>query len=898
MRRTLQGTILIVAAVALGFRATDATAACETPLVISTGSSDANVLIILDNSMSMNQAMVSSAYNPATTYTGSFNSGSTYNVSRTGTYTPSSFNSKWAATPSATLVTSDLGQSAQYDGNYLNWVFFNATTAQRAAIPTVTRIQAAKQAVNTVFASSTNCRFGLMDFNNGSSGGHLVAPMGTSVAALQTALTTIAATEMTPLARTLDSALVYYQSTGANAPIVAACEKSFIVLVTDGEPTNDSPVPAFLQNYSGVAKPACPKGNKGGGLPITCPDYVMDISAYLYRNDMRADFAGIQNVSTYVIGCNVDSWILQSTADNGGGEYFTVNDVSGLGAAVQATFASISKRVAAGAAVAVVSSENRNNNRLYRARYETQTWQGFVEAFPLPYHAGAQPLWEAGSLLSQRSSSSRVIYTSIDGATATAFTSSNAPYLMASLGAADLTTAGNIIEYARGTAVAGTRDRAGWVLGDVIDASPIVVGAPSLYSSLPGYGAFRTAYLSRPEMLYVGANDGMLHCFSTADGSEQWAYVPRDVLPRLGDLMSTSYCHEYYVNLTPAAYDVYTGGAWKTILVGGEERGGNGLFALNVTDPAHPALLWDLSLTALRGSWNTPTLVRDRTRNAQVFCVGTGYEPTLATAGLLVMDPGTGTVLTSFNLGSAFAGNKTTRATSIDLNFDGYDDLLYLGDLSGRIWRVDMRTNPWTISVLINCGQPIQAAPTVTVNALGQPMLFFGTGEYLNASDVTNTAQQTLYGVVDDGTGTTVTTDQLADQTTTFHALTGAQKGWKINLMQGSGERIVRQGALINGALYVPSFQPDAVACEGGGQSWIYSVDFKDGSAPDNAAGVANNVTTGRVSSMGDGLISDPSVDLVNGNLVLQSSNAVVMTHNIVGGLKRLLVRSWRQTWN
>ena len=49
---------------------------------------------------------------------------------------------------------------------------------------------------------------------------------------------------------------------------------------------------------------------------------------------------------------------------------------------------------------------------------------------------------------------------------------------------------------------------------------------------------------------------------------------------------------------------------------------------------------------------------------------------------------------------------------------------------------------------------------------------------------------------------------------------------------------------------------------------------------------------------MGDGLMSDPSVDLVNQNLVLQSSNAVLLTHNITGGLKKLMVRSWRQKWN
>ena len=138
---------------------------CDMPLVITHSSGDANVLVILDNSGSMNEAIVSSAYNAATNWSGNFTRGTAYSISADNDYTPQNFRSTWPNTPSAYLVKSDQGQAGNYDGNYLNWVYFNATAAERAAIPRLTRIQSAKAAVNTVLANTSGCRFGLMGFN-------------------------------------------------------------------------------------------------------------------------------------------------------------------------------------------------------------------------------------------------------------------------------------------------------------------------------------------------------------------------------------------------------------------------------------------------------------------------------------------------------------------------------------------------------------------------------------------------------------------------------------------------------------------------------------------------------------------------------------------------------------
>lgn len=896
MRRTPFSIALGIVLAATVGHANLVHAVCELPLVIGTASGNANVLIILDTSQSMNEIMMHSAYNPSTNYSGNFDRGTVYSVSSDGNRTPRSFKSSWPNTPSAYLVNSDGGWDGDYPGNYLNWVYFHATSAQRSAIPTVTRMQMAKQAVNTVFTTVTSASFGLMVFNGGN-GGTLAAPIGTSIATLQAAVNATEGDSYTPLAETLVDALDYYKTTGAGAPIASACQKSFVIMVTDGMPTFDVDVPAYLRDYDGDGQDPGNCTSLGTGYPNTfqCSGYVDDVATYMYRNDLRDDLDGIQNVAVFTIGVNINAPLLQATADKGGGEYYTVSDLSGLSNALTSAFIAIDARISAGASVSVVSAEDRTDNRLFRARYESLSWKGFVESFSLPYHSGDAALWESGSLLAARASSTRKIFTSTTGTNKVELLTANAT-LQGLLGAANLTAAQNIINFTRGDSVAGSRSRMGWKLGDVVDAAPVMVGKPSAYHPYLGYSSFRSSNASRNEVLYVAANDGMMHCFDASDGSELWGYVPKNQLGKLGNLMSTSYCHEYFVNLTPTVSDVYMNGAWRTVLFGGQERGGTGLFALDVTSPDPDAftVLWDINMPSLLGSWSSPTVVRDATRNAFVLCVGTGYSAASAQANLFVMNPADGSILNTIALGSPIAGNKTTEAVSIDKDFDGYDDLMYLGDLAGRLWRVDMRTDPWTTTLLFDAGRPIQSAPVVTVDAQYRPMVFFGTGQYLTTSDPYTTSQQGIYGIIDDGSGATVTLSSLVNQTSTIGAIATNKRGWYIEL-PSTGERVTKTPALVAGTIYMPSFRPDAAACTGGAQSYLYTLDYQDGSAPDHANGAENNTTTGRSQSMGDGILADPSVDLVNEDILLQSSNAVLIKQDISVGLRKLMVRSWRQ---
>ncbi|MFH0825327.1 MAG: PilC/PilY family type IV pilus protein, partial [Pseudomonadota bacterium] len=211
------------------------------------------------------------------------------------------------------------------------------------------------------------------------------------------------------------------------------------------------------------------------------------------------------------------------------------------------------------------------------------------------------------------------------------------------------TRAQNLISWVQGTEVAGLRQRDGWPLGDIVYSTPVVVGIPSLGSVItdPDVYAFWdyrnamiTSYqnrlkttnavdeLHRPKVVYVGANDGMIHAFPMEDftdsqgnshsmGEELWAFIPSSIMPELQWLAKTDYgntnvlgcCrHRSEVDLAPQAWDVFikpdfkVGGSssaspqWRTVIVGGQRGGGDVYFAIDVTDPVTPILLWEYSV--------------------------------------------------------------------------------------------------------------------------------------------------------------------------------------------------------------------------------------------------------------------------------------------------------------
>ncbi|HND27712.1 MAG TPA: PilC/PilY family type IV pilus protein, partial [Pseudomonadales bacterium] len=322
--------------------------------------------------------------------------------------------------------------------------------------------------------------------------------------------------------------------------------------------------------------------------------------------------------------------------------------------------------------------------------------------------------------------------------------------------------ADNIVRWVRGEeGITGQRSRTiefdashsglePWRLGDIINSTPTVVGRPNAnYDLLYGdasYLTFKTQYAGRRQVVYVGANDGMVHAFNggfwdeanlafttssaskTAHplGAELWGYVPENLLPHLKWLTDPAYPHVYYMDGSPKSYDVRIfsddathPGGWGTILVVGMRLGGgaitvdtanNGLGApnnsddrtlrsayvvLDVTDPEQPpALIAEISHANLGLTTSQPTLVKRVTLGVTpsyqwelVF----GSGPTVLTdvtstqnARLYRYDLVSQAFVSGFAPLDLGVGNSFVGdPSSVDWDLDYLDDAVYFGIASG-----------------------------------------------------------------------------------------------------------------------------------------------------------------------------------------------------------------------
>ena len=314
------------------------------------------------------------------------------------------------------------------------------------------------------------------------------------------------------------------------------------------------------------------------------------------------------------------------------------------------------------------------------------------------------------------------------------------------------------------------------VLGDIIDSSPTWVGAPSSPYTLAGtdqltgvtlpefgasYASFAASNALRTNVVYVGANDGMLHGFragaynaagvwaptttSPNDGYEVIAYVPGAVVNSIAPSTATlnysspSYAHNDYVDATPGVGDVYYNGAWHSLLVGGLGAGGNtagvlasttstaGIGVLYALDISNPARFSESNAASLvLGEWNssnltctgvsncknnlgnvygTPLIRRLHDGNwAAIF--GNGLNSANGAAGIFIMEISSSSGALSFrylDTGSASttSPNGIVQVATADLDGDHVTDYVYAGDLKGNVWRFDLTSsNPadWALS--------------------------------------------------------------------------------------------------------------------------------------------------------------------------------------------------------
>ena len=182
-------------------------------------------------------------------------------------------------------------------------------------------------------------------------------------------------------------------------------------------------------------------------------------------------------------------------------------------------------------------------------------------------------------------------------------------------------------------------------------------------------------------MVYVGANDGMLHAFDAETGDEDWAFVPEFALPRFADMADSFYCHNYTCDQTVTVKDVKINGAWRTVLVAG--GGGGGVEHLR---PGH-----HLSRTPRR-CCGRPDLPNGMKYHSEVeiasiggksmALVGSGLDMDNMEAYLYAYDLSNGDLLGEAVLSEDMAARATRPASPamVDINLDGETDLVYMAD--------------------------------------------------------------------------------------------------------------------------------------------------------------------------------------------------------------------------
>lgn len=472
--------------------------------------------------------------------------------------------------------------------------------------------------------------------------------------------------------------------------------------------------------------------------------------------------------------------------------------------------------------ISASSSSLRTNSNVYIASYEGADWSGLITAFPISAGTGAMgstPSWYAaiadddgsaatpkvpfGLDLPSFSVAGRVVI-SQNGSAGISWEWANLSTAQkASLQPSD-TNGSNRLDYVRGdrtkeVTYAGPFRNRGSRLGDIANSNIWYVGAPSGGYIGSGYSAFYTTNKTRTPMIYVGANDGMLHGFDATTGSptsgfEKLAYVPKGMLSKLVSFTSPSYVHQYFVDGSPFVGDADVGsGSWKSVLVGGLGGGGKGYFILNVTNPsgftaanASNIAMYDNTdaPSADDGHLYSPPVINEAVQDKSeqivkmndgrwAVVMGNGYNSVNERPVLIIhyLDNNTRKLIAPTCVASCtgFVGtNGLSAPRLLDLNNDGTVDVAYAGDLQGNLWKFDLSgsvSTSWGIpftdgsgnsmpyfvakSAVGNVRQPITTAPFAMAHPKGGVMLAFGTGRNITDTDPNSLGTDTMWGIWD-----------------------------------------------------------------------------------------------------------------------------------------------------
>ncbi len=712
-----------------------------------------------------------------------------------------------------------------------------------------------------------------------------------------------AAGVQSPIAGLIAAANHFY--TTVNPASTDACSTSrYLVLITDGLPTLDS---------HGNAWP--PLGStSGNNWGVTAGfDPVTGALIYSETNDAAIKDTVTQltllannNVKTYIIavGAGVDPSVNPEAAQTmtamaiagGTGQYFPATTPQAVSDALQLIIDTILTTEQSTSSAAVNSTGLNTNSVVYQSQFNSsdvyQDWTGNVFAFPISTSTGIVDtlppgLWSAQAQLDNQFPSERVIATWDPNAlagtpfewngSASATGISTATTLGQELGTFVADSSGSdVLTYLRGSSALEQRNGGPMrnrthKLGDIVNSNPLYIGAPSGSSQLSSYTTFVNMKANRTPVLYVGANDGMLHAFNANNGNELFAYIPAGVYANLINLVSPYYNarHQFFVNGSPQASDVqFANNSWHTVLVSAEQAGGNSVFAIDVTDPdtltnemqLANSVLWDFTDPDMGLTYSTPSNAQtsDTTASWQVF-VGNGYNSRFQKPFLYALNAQTGAIITKIDLCAAVPtacnlaasnGLSTVIAVNGGGQVSGAVTLVYGGDLQGNLWRINVSNpNPlnWTVSVSFQARdsfgnpQPITTTPAATLNprypqVLGT-MVFVGTGELLGIPDLSNFQTESIYGIYDPPNGYTTPINRFTASMVQQSIADASLDGTTVRIVTGN-------------AVSIPT-----------NSGWYMDLDAITGGTFTASASGLVTISGGTVTGQGERVITDPRIE-------------------------------------
>lgn len=640
-----------------------------------------------------------------------------------------------------------------------------------------------------------------------------------------------------------DMAFYYWRSdlqTGINNQVVPLIKKSGSETFADGattvtipqywnpknNPANWQHMVTYTIGYNGAA-----------AWPNIGTNPMFNVAQGMYGGDFSRAIVGTRlwrdPLTTNETGRQEELW---HTAINSRGKFYpaqTSQDLVNAFKDIVGTIIADSTRPITGFSSASSSISNQGTTAFF-STYEADGWIGGIGSKTVAVATGAlsdNTAWGLTSTLPVRGKttgdkldelsasdiSSRLVLTYNDNTTAgTTFTWANISTAQKTL----LNTVDSVTDALgedRLNYVRGDRAKEGTTVtepfrvrrsrqGDIANSTLWYIGPPNNGLAANGYRAFANAQRYRMPMLYVGGNDGMLHGFSAADGTEKIAYVPQGVIKNLSQLSKQDYSHRYFVDGSPFTGDVNTGTSalpsWKTMLVGTLGAGGKGYYVLDVTRPGYTAGTETSNFSAANAS---SLVVMDKTdgadtdigyifgdpvtseNNSQIatqitrmnngrwaVVLGNGYNSGSEDPVLLIQYLDGDKSIKKINAastGTESSANGLSTPRLLDVNGDGTVDMIYAGDLRGNIWKFDVSnadaTN-WKVAFSsAGCTactpfytavekantanrQPITAAPNLRPNVtVGGMMVVFGTGRNVTEADRTDATVQTLYSILD-----------------------------------------------------------------------------------------------------------------------------------------------------